>query len=64
MWAWAGLSKDSRGKVSLEGAEALRSWKETEGAARGQGHGKKGGGPDRNGALVEAANWNAEVLRY
>ena len=58
MWAWAGLSKDSRGKVSLEGAEALGSWKETEGAARGQGHGK------RVEALVEAANWNAEVLRY
>lgn len=51
MWAWAGLSKDSRGKVSLEGAEALGSWKETEGAARGQGHGKKGGGACRGSQL-------------
>lgn len=41
MRAWAGFSQASRGNVSLEGAEALGSWKETEGAARGQGRGKR-----------------------
>lgn len=39
--------------MSLEGAEALGSWKETEGQQEGRDMGK-GGGPDRNGALISS----------
>lgn len=58
MRAWASFLRPAEGNVSLEALKHSDLGKRLKEQQEGRDMGKGGGGPDRNGALIEAANWS------